>query len=258
MLTNQAPGSERLMILCSTCGDAIPGGQSCCTCGEQDPREPPPGAKTELDEDALLHQVGLALAAELERARHVARAHTSDAVSLTAQTLVLRRRLRAEVALMRRLVDAQQRSDTSKAAFSGAIGRVETALAAAEGTDSSWSVDAVFAPDLDCARIARLLVGEYVREHLAEPAAGDALLVVSELVSNAMEHGTGTITFRAERLADRLRIEVIDEGRPDHIEPTPANPRKTHGHGLWLVDTVCAAWGTEDGTSEVWAEVAVP
>ena len=53
-------------------------------------------------------------------------------------------------------------------------------------------------------------------------------LVLNELVQNAVEHGfdggSGRVDVRADRLADRLRLEVIDDGRglPAGFEPDAA------------------------------------
>ncbi|WP_345403055.1 ATP-binding protein [Nonomuraea salmonea] len=53
----------------------------------------------------------------------------------------------------------------------------------------------------------------------------DVLLVVSELVTNALVHGDGSPVLRVRGSADRVRIEVGDAGAgvPRTREPGPAS-----------------------------------
>lgn len=48
--------------------------------------------------------------------------------------------------------------------------------------------------------------------HMPAVAVENALLISSELVSNAFRHGHGSIELRLKVLRDRLRIEVVDQG----------------------------------------------
>jgi anti-sigma regulatory factor (Ser/Thr protein kinase) len=84
-----------------------------------------------------------------------------------------------------------------------------------------------------------------------------ARLLTSELVSNAVRHGEGRITLRADLDEDRLFVEVQDEGHG-----LPAIPE---GHlegkrrwGLKLVDAAASRWGMHEGTSHVWFELERP
>lgn len=92
---------------------------------------------------------------------------------------------------------------------------------------------------------------------------GDAVLVASELVSNAVLHsGCG----RSDRLTvhvavgrERLLISVLDPGRSCGA----ARPRPSADHlgglGLGLVAQLATRWGSDrtDG-HRVWAELALP
>jgi serine/threonine-protein kinase RsbW len=85
---------------------------------------------------------------------------------------------------------------------------------------------------------------------------GDAKLVATELVNNAVIHGEGRITLRVERHADTVRIEVVDEG----IGNAPAIREEARsddagGRGLRIVDALAARWGTFEGTTHVWADL---
>ena len=83
------------------------------------------------------------------------------------------------------------------------------------------------------------------------------MLIVSELATNAFLRGEGAIVLSVRRLDDRLRIEVLDEGRPDRIDVVPEAHRGDGGRGLWIVEQLATSWGTVAGTGHVWAELAI-
>src|ERR1039457_3254031 len=77
------------------------------------------------------------------------------------------------------------------------------------------------------------------------PAADDAILCLSELVTNAAVHSRscmpgGHFTVRAEIHGGRLRVEVEDQGGP-WTRPTPGGGQ--HGHGLHIISQLAHAWG---------------
>ncbi|WP_370961933.1 ATP-binding protein [Amycolatopsis sp. cg9] len=83
-------------------------------------------------------------------------------------------------------------------------------------------------------------------------------LVVTELATNAREHGAGrvTVTASADPFPCSALLEVHDGGgeRPVAGEPEPGTPR---GRGLLLVRELSRAWGvrgTEAG-KVVWARI---
>lgn len=107
-------------------------------------------------------------------------------------------------------------------------------------------------------------VRRWVRFVLRGAAAGcveDALLLATELVSNALDHAQGV---RALRVLVRdpestCRLE-IDDGRPDlglHVGESSVNgPR---GRGLLLVDAISRRWGVvthDGGYKTVWVDIA--
>lgn len=105
---------------------------------------------------------------------------------------------------------------------------------------------------------ARRFLSELLRpRRISARARENALLVSSELVSNAYRHGEGAIELRVSLHGDRLRVEVIDEGQdqaPSVREQTSDGPG---GWGLQIVDQVALQWGVFEGTTHVWADLAL-
>jgi serine phosphatase RsbU (regulator of sigma subunit)/anti-sigma regulatory factor (Ser/Thr protein kinase) len=88
---------------------------------------------------------------------------------------------------------------------------------------------------------------------------GDALVVLSELVTNAIRHGgagapTDEIGVHAALRDTVLRLEVTDPG--PGFEPGGHGPRADGGYGLHLLDRLAIRWGVTGGEPvTVWAEL---
>jgi anti-sigma regulatory factor (Ser/Thr protein kinase) len=111
--------------------------------------------------------------------------------------------------------------------------------------------------------------GELRRGGVAESVIDDAVLILSELLSNACKHGrplgdvlAGDGDVRAAWRVDpagRLVVEVTDGGGP--TRPAPATPSVTAhgGRGLNIITALCEDWGVRDddahGEVTVWAVV---
>jgi anti-sigma regulatory factor (Ser/Thr protein kinase)/DNA-binding XRE family transcriptional regulator len=79
------------------------------------------------------------------------------------------------------------------------------------------------------------------------PATEDALLCLSELVTNALLHSRssepgGSFAVQAQRHGNRLRVEVRDQGGP-WATPAPTDPAGQNGRGLAILDQLSHAWG---------------
>lgn len=89
----------------------------------------------------------------------------------------------------------------------------------------------------------------------------DAMLVLSELVSNAIKHAAplpgGDVRVRWAIAADVLHIEITDGGAATRPNAVVAAVSAIGGRGLDIVRTVCRQWGvTEEMDSvTVWADV---
>ncbi|WP_237404782.1 ATP-binding protein [Actinacidiphila reveromycinica] len=89
-----------------------------------------------------------------------------------------------------------------------------------------------------------------------EPLADDAEIVVTELVSNAVEHAGGQpVRVTVVRPGPgTVRIGVVDRSR---VLPVPrvSVPDDEHGRGLAVVDVLAQCWGVTQLPSgkSVWA-----
>lgn len=88
---------------------------------------------------------------------------------------------------------------------------------------------------------------------------GDAMLVASELVTNAVLHsgcsGDETIEVCVEVRSERLRISVRDPGRSGRNAEVRAG-QPVGGWGLRVVEQLAERWGSERTEGyQVWAEV---
>lgn len=91
--------------------------------------------------------------------------------------------------------------------------------------------------------------------------AADAVLVTSELCTNALTHGLPPIILRAALSETTLRIEVenrnsgasVDLGHDARMPAADA----AGGRGLALVQAIADDWGSKDadGATCVWAEL---
>jgi anti-sigma regulatory factor (Ser/Thr protein kinase) len=105
----------------------------------------------------------------------------------------------------------------------------------------------------------------FVRETLGtwglSTQIAEIVVAASELVTNAIMHGEGGVEVTVLRLADRLRLEVVDEGfgsRPIQIRDASATGQG--GWGLRLVEGISNSWGADrrPGHTLVWMERRLP
>ena len=102
----------------------------------------------------------------------------------------------------------------------------------------------------------RRWTGEVLAD-LTDEEITDAKLVVSELVTNAYEHGQHPLHVRLRRTRDLIRIEVTDLS-PRVPVVGRSSVRVTRGRGLVLVDRLCRKWGAVRNAvgKTVWAVMA--
>ncbi|HEV2376882.1 MAG TPA: ATP-binding protein [Streptosporangiaceae bacterium] len=147
-----------------------------------------------------------------------------------------------------------------------------TATAVIGGPEIAWSMLAAAAvlgqvtvPGREeSVRAARAFVGATLGPGHA--ARDDAQLLVSELVTNAIQHSSsghpgGSVTIVVLDVGGGIRVEVIDEG-PGHSVPVVRGEMfssATSGRGLFLVQSMADDWGyvRGAGATTVWFRLPV-
>lgn len=124
-----------------------------------------------------------------------------------------------------------------------------------------WELHVHLHGDDHAPRLCRRAVVGAVREYGVAVLAGDGGLVASELMTNAVRHGRGRVSFRVAWCAkrERLRITVWDGG----LSRAPVSPSRPpddaeSGRGLLLVAALAADWGQYSmpaGGKAIWAEL---
>lgn len=242
------------MVLCVACSDVVEAGGRCPTCGELDAGRGGSRPGATLDE-TLLDRVNVALAAQAALAHRTATQRVQTAARLFEETVVLTGRLRHQSALLRaRIAERNELVPELR----DALNHVQDALERADGSNrrgQAWSLTARLPRDSSCPKVARRLLEEYAREELSDREREDAMVITSELVTNAFLHGDGAIVLNVDRDGDRLRIAVLDEGHPELIGVVPENERHNSGRGLWIIEQLASDWGVVTGAGHVWAEL---
>ncbi|MGW4640187.1 ATP-binding protein [Sphaerisporangium sp. NPDC004334] len=146
-----------------------------------------------------------------------------------------------------------------------------------ERTAAAWRARTVAGYVVLAGRVEQVGVARaFARKLLGgDPLLDTALLVVSEMVSNSVQHSRsslpgGTVTLYILHVDARVRIEVQDDGsdgipcmRPAGSEAFPEwsgdlDEVDLRGRGLRLVDEVATCWGFAIGhrKTTTWAELS--
>ncbi len=112
-------------------------------------------------------------------------------------------------------------------------------------TETTYQVKA----DNHAPRVSRSFLNDIKND--LEPRFDDVVIVVSELVSNAVRHGRDEITLTLVSTGDSIRVEVKDRGQGFNRDA----PRG-EGMGLNVVEKIASDWGVRlDGLCTVWVEI---
>ncbi len=132
------------------------------------------------------------------------------------------------------------------------------------GTATQTSSALEFAPLPTAVPCARLHVVHVLREWGLRGLAGDAEMIVSELITNAIDASTllserPPVSLRLLLTGKSLVIEVWDHS-PLDLEPREADADDECGRGLTVVAALSDRWGWERTGHDrkvVWAELAL-
>ena len=103
----------------------------------------------------------------------------------------------------------------------------------------------------------------WARERLSEAGVDDArldllVLLVSEVVTNAVAHADPPVVLRVHVDEERTRVEVTDGVRDVPVVRDPP-PTALGGRGVMFVDRLASSWGTSeeegDAAKAVWFEL---
>lgn len=81
-----------------------------------------------------------------------------------------------------------------------------------------------------------------------------AALLMSELVTNAFQHGLGSVSFRMTYHDPLLELSVATDTPVPALVVRPTAPLDERGRGLMLVDALAESWGICEG--RVWCTLA--
>jgi two-component sensor histidine kinase len=102
---------------------------------------------------------------------------------------------------------------------------------------------------------ARRMVASRFGDELAPETLDDVLLVVSELMTNAVLHGEGGVQLRLAVAKDCVMGQVTDDGGRFDGRPRKLDPARAGGHGLRIVGCVADRWGIADDAADVWFHI---
>jgi anti-sigma regulatory factor (Ser/Thr protein kinase) len=112
---------------------------------------------------------------------------------------------------------------------------------------------------------ARAVVADWLAERVERELIETTLLLLSELVSNAVEHGRAAPGTAIETLArasrEAIHVEVSHPGSGfSRQQLRPAGPDDIRGRGLRIVERFAESWDVvcADGRCYVWFELRRP
>jgi anti-sigma regulatory factor (Ser/Thr protein kinase) len=117
----------------------------------------------------------------------------------------------------------------------------------------------MFSPRPDQIAAARAFVRGALDAQGGDRRLDDAVLMASELVTNAVTYGRGDMEVAVTASGGRVRVEVSQasaHGGTPHLKVP--GPTDIGGRGLGIVDQLAEIWGTERGPGDqlrVWFEL---
>lgn len=114
----------------------------------------------------------------------------------------------------------------------------------------------IFVPAPEAVSAARRFVADLLRNLGMDDLVDDAMLVTSEMATNAIQHGCSAFRVHVEPAGGVVRISIEDAAAA-HAERRAAADSDLSGRGVAIVEALARRWGSErlaDGKA-VWAEL---
>ena len=101
--------------------------------------------------------------------------------------------------------------------------------------------------------VARTRLAAFLTVHRASAGViDDALIVISEMIANAVSHGVptsdGTIEITWAINGDLLELSVHDAGEGGHLKPVDFDEDSLSGRGLSIINRVADRWWVDMST----------
>ena len=127
-------------------------------------------------------------------------------------------------------------------------------------SDTHWQQQREWSGEARHVTEVRIFVARSLALHGAEAVVDDAVLVVSELATNAVLHARTPFRVSLSRADDHLHVAVGDASstQPRAVASEPLGPS---GRGLSIVGALSRGWGVENtagGVKSVWACLLIP
>jgi len=109
-----------------------------------------------------------------------------------------------------------------------------------------------FSPDPSSVRRARALVAAELRD-LPQAVRDEALLIISELATNAVVHARTEFVVEIDQVGDQVVLSVLDSAPT--LPFLQDNLESVHGRGLRIIGILSENWGTTPSVAgkRIWA-----
>lgn len=126
------------------------------------------------------------------------------------------------------------------------------------GPMSERTARLALAPSLQTGSLARRALRQlFDTARVDQDTSETAVLLATELVTNAVEHGRGATHLDAAVQDDLIRLEVTDSSTEEPRPNPSVSDLAERGRGLLLIEALASRWGVQprsDGKT-VWCEL---